>query len=37
MANIYERIKARRQELGLTVEELANRMGYKDKSSISKI
>ena len=24
-------------ELGLTVEELANKMGYKDKSSISKI
>ena len=37
MSEIYDRIKARRQELGLTVEELANRMGYKDKSSISKI
>lgn len=37
VANIYERIKARRQELGLTVEELALKMGYKDKSSISKI
>ena len=37
MSSIYARIKARRQELGLTVEELAVRMGYKDKSSISKI
>ena len=37
MSEIYDRIKIRRQELGLTVEELANRMGYKDKSSISKI
>lgn len=37
MPTIYERIKQRRQELGLTVEELATRMGYKDKSSISKI
>ena len=37
MSEIYDRIKTRRQELGLTVEELANRMGYKDKSSISKI
>ena len=37
MSEIYERIKQRRQELGLTVEELANKMGYKDKSSISKI
>lgn len=37
MSSIYERIKQRRNELGLTVEELANKMGYKDKSSISKI
>lgn len=37
MSSIYERIKQRRTELGLTVEELANKMGYKDKSSISKI
>ena len=34
---IYDRIKQRRLELGLTVEELAQKMGYKDKSSISKI
>ncbi|WP_275539317.1 LexA family transcriptional regulator [Faecalibacterium sp. An122] len=37
VSELYNRIKTRRQELGLTVEELANRMGYKDKSSISKI
>lgn len=37
MSEIYDRIKQRRLELGLTVEELAQRMGYKDKSSISKI
>ena len=37
MATLYERIKSRRTELGLTVEELAHKMGYKDKSSISKI
>lgn len=37
MSEIYNRIRSRRIELGLTVEELAKRMGYKDKSSISKI
>lgn len=37
MSEIYDRIKQRRLELGLTVEELAQKMGYKDKSSISKI
>ena len=37
MATLYDRIKSRRIELGLTVEELAHKMGYKDKSSISKI
>lgn len=37
MSTIYERIRARRIELGFTVEELAKKMGYKDKSSISKI
>ena len=30
-------LRRRRTELGLTVEELAHKMGYKDKSSISKI
>lgn len=37
MATLYDRIKVRRTELGLTIEELAHKMGYKDKSSISKI
>lgn len=37
MSEIYDRIKRRRLELGLTVEGLAQKMGYKDKSSISKI
>ena len=37
MATLYDRIKSRRIELGLTVEELSHKMGYKDKSSISKI
>ena len=34
--NICERIKHRRIELGLTQKELADRMGFKTKSSISK-
>lgn len=37
MSEIYKRIKSRRQELGWTTDELAKRMGYKDRSSISKI
>lgn len=37
MATLYDRIRSRRVELGMTVEELAHKMGYKDKSSISKI
>lgn len=37
MSEIYRRIRERRLELGLTVEDLAKKMGYKDKSSISKI
>ena len=37
MSTIYNRIRARRLELGLTVEDLAQQLGYKDKSSISKI
>lgn len=37
MSKIYERIRTRRLELGLTIEELAQKMGYRDKSSISKI
>jgi transcriptional regulator with XRE-family HTH domain len=35
--NIGKRILTRRQELGLTQEELAFRMGYKTKSAINKI
>lgn len=34
---IGERIKDKRIELGLTQEDLANRMGYKSKSTINKI
>ena len=35
--NIGRRIMERRQQLGLTQEELAFRMGYKTKSAINKI
>lgn len=34
---IYDRIKAKRIELGLTQDELAQRCGYKSRSSINKI
>ena len=34
---IGERIRARRQELGMTQEELAHKVGYKSKVSINKI
>ena len=34
---LYERIKSRREELGLSQEELAHRIRYKDRSSIAKI
>ena len=37
MSDIGIRIKNRREELGLTQQELANRMGYKSKSTINKI
>lgn len=37
MSDIYQRIKMRREELGLSQEALAKRMGYKSKSSINKI
>ena len=37
MAEIGKRIKERREELGLTQEELATRLGYKSKSTINKI
>lgn len=37
MPDIYHRIRARREALGLSQEELARRLGYKSKSSINKI
>lgn len=37
MSEIGQRVKARREELGLTQEELARLLGYKGKSSIHKI
>lgn len=37
MSCVYERIKKRRLALGLTVEQLAKQMGYKSKSSVSKV
>lgn len=37
MKNIGQKIKLKREELGWTQEELANRMGYKSKSTINKI
>ena len=35
--DIGERIKARREELGMSQEELAHAIGYKSRSSINKI
>ena len=37
MSELCKRIKARREELGMTQEELAQKLGYKSRSSISKI
>ena len=37
MLEIYKRMRARREELGISQEELAKRMGYKSRSSINKI
>lgn len=37
MINDGAKIKQRREELGLTQQELANRLGYKSRSSINKI
>ena len=34
---IGERIKARRDELGMSQEKLAHKIGYKSKTSINKI
>ena len=35
--SLYKNIKAKRQELGLSQEELAKKVGYKDRTSIAKI
>lgn len=37
MAEIGKRIRLRREELGMTQEELAYRLGYKSKTTIAKI
>lgn len=37
MAEIGKRIRSRREELGMTQEELASKLGYKNKSTIAKI
>lgn len=37
MLEIYKRIRSRREELGISQEELAKRLGYKSRSSINKI
>lgn len=37
MSTIGNRIKIRREELGLSQDELARRLGYKSRSSINKI
>lgn len=37
MADIGKRIKEKREHIGMTQEELADRLGYKNKSSIAKI
>lgn len=37
MQSVGQRIKARREELNMTQDELAKRAGYKSRSSIQKI
>ena len=37
MEQVYINIKNRRQELGMSQLELANQIGYTDRSSIAKI
>lgn len=34
---LYKRIKQRREELGMSQEDLANKLGYKSRSTINKI
>ena len=35
--NLYQRIKERRESLGMSQEELAKKLGYKSRSTINKI
>ena len=37
MLELYKRIRQRREELGMSQEELAQKLGYKSRSSINKI
>ena len=37
MSELSTRVRLRREELGLSQEELAQRMGYRSKSSITKL
>lgn len=37
MPEIGKRIRIRREELGITQEELASKLGYKSKTTIAKI
>ena len=37
MSELSTRLRLRREELGLSQEELAQRMGYRSKSSITKL
>lgn len=37
MTRIGDRIRIRREELGMTQDELARRLGYKSRSSVNKI
>lgn len=36
-SNIYDRIRHRREQLGMSQEELAHKIGYKDRTAVSKI
>lgn len=35
--DIYERIRYRREQLGMSQEELAHKIGYKDRTAVSKM
>ena len=37
MLELFKRIRSRREELGISQDELAKRIGYKSRSSINKI